>query len=213
MSEIEVEKSFKIIRMVYNNISQSTFLQLFQNDNNWKIWLNCNYNIIIFLESLNNIDREKFLTWVCKDIKIEEKLINIKKGCYVLELILNKFNIHSIFSGCNNDIVNHLENMWRNNPNIAFFVSVLGDELYNTLLQWVIKNINIEDVYILYKNNKTPVFYTDHVVDPKKDVKRGKVIAGYGIRNISKRNNIDESNILPKGVRNFSQLAQILGQN
>ena len=208
MSHIEIEKSLNLIKMIYNNINQQIFFQLFQTDNNWKIWLECKYNIIIFLERLNSNEREKFLNNIQPEININD----VKKGCYILEVIFKKFNIRAIFSKRDNDNINHLENLWKKNPNIAYFICILGKELYNILLQWTIKNINIEDVYILYKNNKTPVFYTDHVIDPKKDVKRGKVIAGYGIRNISKRNNIDESNILPKGVRNFSQLAQILGQ-
>jgi len=213
MSDTEIKTSFEVLSSVYPYIFPALFIQLFQSrgDDIWKLWLNCKCNICVFLDRINGDEKEKFSKWLNDTLKTDDPNRMLKKACCVCELIFKKFNVGTVFSSFSTETVNHLENIWNKNTNIAVFISVLGQQLKNTMLLWAVDNVYIEDIYSLYKANSTPIFHNEPVVEPKKQVQRTSM-SGYGIRNISKRNNIDESNILPKGVRNFSQLAQILGQ-
>jgi len=213
MSDIEIKTSFEVLSSVYPFISPALFIQLFQSrgDEIWKLWLNCKYNIYVFLDRINGDEKEKFYKWLSDTLKTDDPNQILKKACCVCELIFKKFNVGTVFSVCNTETKNHLEIIWNKNRNIAVFISVLGQQLKNTMLLWAVKHVNTEYVDAIYKSNRTPIFHNEPVVEPKKQVQTTS-ISGYGIRNIGKRKQDNES-ILPKGVRNFQQLSTILGQN
>lgn len=213
MSDTEIKTSFEVLSSIYPFISPALFTQLFQSkgDEIWKLWLNCKYNIYVFLDRINGDEKQKFLKWLCDTLKTDEPNQMLKRACYVAELIFKKFNVGTVFSGSNTETKNHLESIWNKNRNIAVFISVLGQQLKNTMLLWAVKHVNTEYIEVIYKSNRTPIFHNEPVVELKKQVQTTS-ISGYGIRNIPKKRHNNES-ILPEGVRSFQQLATILGQN
>jgi hypothetical protein len=209
MSEIAIKTCFDIIPYIYNNMSDRFFIKNLPSlQNGLKLWQSCNDNIYIFLQKLNKEQQNQYLNFVNKNLKLPEKQVYniIKKSCYILELIYKKINI-SIFEKDNNGIQDFFRKI---KNNTAILISRVDSQTKEKILNWSIKNINIEDIFTLYQNDRPPVFFTNSVIEVKKPIQTTS-ICGYRINNLGKQKKVDESSILPKGVRTYQQLTDILG--
>jgi hypothetical protein len=209
MSEDIIKTCFNIIPYIYNNITERIFIKNVPSlQDALKLWESCNDNIYIFLQKLNKEQQNQYLNFVNKNLKLpEEQVYNIiKKSCYILELINKKINI-DMFEKDNNGIGEFFR---RNKNNTSILISRIDSQTKEKILNWCIKNINIEDIFTLYQNGRPPVFFTNNVIEVKKPSQTTS-ICGYRINNLGKPKKVDESSILPKGVRTYQQLTDILG--
>lgn len=219
-----MESSIHLVKKLHGNIHEGLMVQLFQTPKKYSdLWEKSGQNILNFINSLEPSQRTIFSNYLSLQVG-EDYYSEIRKAYSLISLLYrqvkekNNCEIWKQFGGENN---------------MAYFLSILGQELLNTFLEWVKMNISENDInnalsngYINFNNLADNTPQREYIQYPRygRTVRNtrpamsgfapnprqpGMNNTNHSIKNSSNNSNYDPPRL---GVRGYDELKAIFGE-